>query len=170
METKATPTIITTSFIGQQGQMLFYLPLYGNRGALSGILRVDPAVLNAPAGLFNGSFTITGATIAANHVAPCYGQSVSIVTPTTDTTRGYGFFLLPTVPVSPTDRLNLSKTEWQGDLYGTVTRFSQPNLRLPSNQARTRHLSALSPDSEVRGAREAQRLDCSRLSLPGLAS
>ena len=213
MDTMATPTIITTSFIGQQGQMLFYLPLYGNRGALSGILRVDPSitgdnqtqgtltwikpqqpaasrdtvykegfgpltvsamgnpyvapaigqrvlgaalsasannstlsftggglspdfsqallirsttttantatvplfnagtssnlnrmvlpVLNAPTGLFNGSFTITGATIAANRVAPCYGQIVRIVTPTTDTTRGYGFFLLPTVPVSP---------------------------------------------------------------------
>jgi hypothetical protein len=96
LDTKATPTIITTSFIGQQGQMLFYLPLYGNRGALSGILRVDPAVLNALAGLFNGSFTIT-----ANRVAPCYGQSVRIVTPSSDTTRGYGFFLLPTVPVSP---------------------------------------------------------------------
>ena len=212
-ETKTTPTSITTSFIGQQGQMLFYLPLYGNRGALSGILRVDPSitgdnqtqgtltwikpqqpatskdtvykegfgpltvsamgnphvapaigqrvlgaalsasannstlsftgaglapdfsqallirsttttantatvppfnagtstnlnrvvlpVLNAPAGRFNGSFTIAGATTAANRVAPFYGQIVRIVTPTTDTTRGYGFFLLPTVPVSP---------------------------------------------------------------------
>lgn len=77
MDTKATPTIITTSFIGQQGQMLFYMPLYGNRGALSGILRVDPAVLNALAGLFDGSFTITGATITANRVAPFYGQTVS---------------------------------------------------------------------------------------------
>ena len=209
-ETKTTATMITTTFIGQQGQVLFYLPLYSNHGACSGTLTVDPTIvgdnqtqgtltwikpaslpaakdtvyasgfgplnvdvegnpyvapgkgqrvlgvplsasnnatlaftqgglsptftqglliknpsatgltntatlpaynaalnpnpnpnkvamsaLTAPTGLFSGSFIIAG---TAARTAPYYGQIVRDVTATADTTKGYGFFLLPGVP------------------------------------------------------------------------
>ena len=44
-DTKPGVTSITTTFIGQQGQVLFYLPLYNNRGALGGVLTVDPTIV-----------------------------------------------------------------------------------------------------------------------------
>ena len=202
-ETKTTATAITTTFIGPQGQVLFYLPLYSNHGACSGILTVDPTivgdnqtqgslkwvkpaspstpkdtvyasgfgpltvavegnpyvapakgervmgapsstsannatlsftqgglspnftqglliknpsttgltntatvpspnpnkvampVLTAPTGLFNGNFVIAG---TAARTAPFYGLIVRDVTGMSDTTKGYGFLLLPSVP------------------------------------------------------------------------
>ena len=48
-------------------------------------------------GSFSGSFTINGATAALNRPAPFSGQLVKIGV----STQGYGFFLLPTVPVPP---------------------------------------------------------------------
>ena len=48
-------------------------------------------------GTFSGSFTIDGATPALNRPAPFYGQIVKIGA----TTGGYGYFLLPKVPVPP---------------------------------------------------------------------
>lgn len=46
---------------------------------------------------FTDSFTINGATTALNRPAPFYGQIVKIGA----TTEGYGYFLLPKVPVPP---------------------------------------------------------------------
>ena len=43
-ETKTTATSMTTTFISQQGKILFYLPLYGGRGACSGVITVNPGV------------------------------------------------------------------------------------------------------------------------------
>jgi len=53
--------------------------------------------LTATTGLFAGSFQINGATTALNRPAPFFGQIVKIGA----TTEGYGYFLLPTVPVPP---------------------------------------------------------------------
>lgn len=51
--------------------------------------------LNAPAGLFGGSFNIAGTSTALNRPAPFSGQ---IVTTAAGGTQGYGFFLLPEIP------------------------------------------------------------------------
>ncbi|MDZ4288243.1 MAG: immunoglobulin domain-containing protein, partial [Prosthecobacter sp.] len=53
--------------------------------------------LDAAKGLFSGSFTIAGATTALNRPAPFFGQIVQIG----GVTQGYGYHLLPTVPVPP---------------------------------------------------------------------
>ncbi len=53
--------------------------------------------LNAATGAFVGSFQINGAAAALNRPAPFFGQIVKIGA----TTEGYGYFLLPTVPVPP---------------------------------------------------------------------
>jgi uncharacterized delta-60 repeat protein len=212
-DTKPGATSITSTIIGQQGQVLFYLPLYNNRGAMGGVLKVDPTlvgenqtqgtlnwfkpqslpaakdtvyaggfgpltaaaegnpyvapnkglrlmgapvpvspattnatlsfiggglsadfaqavliknpsptgltntatiapfnvtltpnpnpnkvampILTAATGLFSGSFTLPG-TLA--RTAPYYGLVVRDVTATSDQTKGFGFFLLPSVP------------------------------------------------------------------------
>ena len=48
-------------------------------------------------GTFSGSFTMPGATAALNRPAPFYGQIIKI----SSTPEGYGYFLLPKVPVPP---------------------------------------------------------------------
>jgi len=50
--------------------------------------------LDAAKGLFSGNFQINGATPALHRPAPFYGQLVTI----NGFTRGYGYFLLPSVP------------------------------------------------------------------------
>lgn len=57
--------------------------------------RVAMPSLVAGTGAFGGSFTIPGVTAASNRPAPFFGQIVTI----DDTPRGYGYFLLPQVPV-----------------------------------------------------------------------
>lgn len=59
--------------------------------------RVALIALIASKGLFNGSFTMPGATTKLNRRAPFYGQIVNTISGL----KGYGFFLLPTVPVYP---------------------------------------------------------------------
>lgn len=51
--------------------------------------------LTATTGLFAGSFQINGATTALHRLAPFFGQIVKIGA----TTQGYGYFLLPKIPV-----------------------------------------------------------------------
>ena len=51
--------------------------------------------LDAAKGQFKGSYVINGSTVALNRPAPFFGQIVKIGA----TTQGYGFFLLPSVPV-----------------------------------------------------------------------
>lgn len=53
--------------------------------------------LNAPKGLFNGAFTIRTPAGSAPRPAPYFGQIVKI----NGVTLGYGYYLLPTVPVPP---------------------------------------------------------------------
>lgn len=53
--------------------------------------------LDSKKGTFSGSFTINGATAELNLPAPFVGQIVKIGA----TTEGYGYFLLPKVPVPP---------------------------------------------------------------------
>ena len=52
-------------------------------------------VISAATGAFNGQFIIPGTTVALNRPAPFFGQIVKIGS----TTQGYGYFLLPKVPV-----------------------------------------------------------------------
>lgn len=52
---------------------------------------------SAKAGSFGGTFTIAGATAAQNRVAPYAGQIVRIG----GLTQGYGYFLLPAIPITP---------------------------------------------------------------------
>jgi len=53
--------------------------------------------LDSKQGTFSGSFTLPGATPALNRRAPYYGLIVKVGA----TTEGYGYFLLPKVPVPP---------------------------------------------------------------------
>jgi hypothetical protein len=53
--------------------------------------------IDAKQGTFSGSFTINGATAALNRRAPYYGLIVKVGA----TTEGYGYFLLPKVPMPP---------------------------------------------------------------------
>ena len=78
--------------------------------------KVAMPVLTASSGLFSGSFIIAGTPA---RTAPYYGLIVRDVTAGTDVTQGFGFFLLPTVPVSPLTVTSSPK------LSGTV-RFTAP--------------------------------------------
>lgn len=60
--------------------------------------KVAIPTFTAPTGLFAGSYTLPGTPA---RVAPYFGQIVRIFGTTTTTTQGYGYFLLPSVPVSP---------------------------------------------------------------------
>ena len=53
--------------------------------------------MDAAKGFFNGSFQINGATAALHRPAPFEGMIVKIGA----STQGYGYFLLPTIPVAP---------------------------------------------------------------------
>lgn len=67
-------------------------------------------VLNATTGAFSGSFIIPGATAPLNRLAPYFGQIVKI----DGLEKGYGYFLLPKVPVG-TEKVTTSPK-----LSGTV--------------------------------------------------
>ena len=54
-------------------------------------------LLTASSGLFSGSFTIAAVPATLNRTSPFYGQIVKIGA----TTQGYGYHLLPTVPMAP---------------------------------------------------------------------
>jgi hypothetical protein len=60
----------------------------------------------ASTGTFAGSFTLNGVTTALNRPAPFFGQLVTI----NGTTRGYGYFLLPTATSSISTSPKLSGT------------------------------------------------------------
>lgn len=60
--------------------------------------KVAMPVFTAATGAHSGSFLIAGATAAQNRTAPFFSQIVRIIS-TTTTTQGYGYFLLPSVPV-----------------------------------------------------------------------
>lgn len=72
-------------------------------------------VITPSTGAFNGQFIIPGATAALNRPAPFFGQIVKIGS----TTQGWGYFLLPKVPVG-TEKVTTSPK------LGGVVEFRAP--------------------------------------------
>jgi hypothetical protein len=72
-------------------------------------------VITPATGAFNGQFIIPGATAPLNRPAPFFGQIVRIGS----TTQGWGYFLLPKVPVG-TEKVTTSPK------LGGVVEFKAP--------------------------------------------